>query len=106
MSLPPDAKKAYGVVMAIGTKLGERARTDDAMVDAFRAAKDRAAFVALAREKAAGAVPPVLLDQFDALVTDKDWIQWRSRLLLQLKMTRDGGAPAPGHEQGKGVGRP
>jgi hypothetical protein len=106
VSLPPDAKKAYGLVSAIGTKLGERARDEPALVDALRAAPDAPAFRALVREKAEGRVPPAVLDGFLAVVRDDDWLPWRSRLLLQVKLVRDGGRPAPGHEAGKGVGRP
>jgi hypothetical protein len=106
LSLPPDAKKAYGLVSALGTKLGERARGEPGLVDALRATPDLAAFRALVTEKAAGLLPPVILDGFFAVVTEQDWLQWRSRLILQVKLTRDGGKPAAGHEAGRGVGKP
>lgn len=100
-------KKAYGIVTALGTRLGERARTEPDLDKRLRAAPDRAAFEALVREAAAGRVPDALLDAFAReVLTDADWAQWRARLLLQLKMTRDGGKPAPGHEAGRGVGKP
>lgn len=102
-----DVKRAYGIVTAIGTKLGERARDEPHLDAVLRATPDAAAFRAKVRELAAGLVPDALLAQFvDEVVTDADWQAWRSRLLLQLKMVRDGGKPAPGHEKGKGVGRP
>jgi hypothetical protein len=106
MSLPPDAKKAYGFVSALGTKLGERARAEPALVEAIRAAPDLGSFRALVQAKATGLVPPVVVEGFFAVVRDEDWTQWRSRLLLQVKLTRDGGKPAPGHETGRGVGKP
>ena len=102
-----DARKAYGLVTALGTKLGERARGEPALIADLRAAPDAEAFRGLVREKAAGLVPPAVLDAFlGEVVTDAEWVLWRSRLLLQAKMARDGGKPAPGHEGGKGVGRP
>lgn len=107
MSLPPEAKRAYGLVAAIGTRLGERAREEPDVVDKLRATPDVAAFRATVRLLAQGRVPDAVLAQFlDASVTDADWEKWRARLLVQVKMVRDGNAPAKGHEQGKGVGRP
>jgi len=101
-----DAKKAYGLVTALGTKLGERARDDPAVVERLKAAGDAAAFRAEVRALADGLVPDLLLRQFvDDVVADADWLQWRSRLVLQAKMVRDGGRPAPGHEAGRGVKR-
>ena len=59
------------------------------------------------RRLVAGRVPDALLASFvDTIITDADWAIWRSRLLLQVKMVRDGAAPAPGHEKGRGVGKP
>ena len=99
-----EAKKAFGLVTALGTKLGEKARTDGAIVDRLKATTDAASFRSEVRALAAGLVPDALLRAFtDEVVTDADWLQWRSRLVLQLKMVRDGGKPAPGHEAGKGV---
>ena len=105
MSLPVEAKKAYGVVMAVGTKLGEKARVEPAIMDRVRATTTSEALRAEVRASAGGLLPPALLDSFDALVGDTDWLQWRARLLVQMKLSREGGKPAPGHEQGKGVGR-
>ena len=100
-----ETKKAYGVVTALGTKLGERAKEDETLLARVRAAPDRAAFRALIATEAAGRVPDALVASFfDEVVTDADWTQWRARLLLQMKLTREGGKPAPGHEAGKGVG--
>ena len=107
MSLPPDAKKAYGLVSAVGTRVGERAREEPALLDAIRAAPDITAFRSLVRGAVGDRLPDAVLASFlDAAVTDADWTQWRARLLLQAKMTRDGGTRAAGHEQGKGIGRP
>lgn len=106
MSLPADVKKQYGLVMAMGTKLGERAKTEPTLLDEIRKTTTAEAFRELVRAKAEGHAPAVLVDQFAALVTDSDWTMWRSRLILQAKMTRDGGKPAAGHEAGKGVGKP
>lgn len=101
-----ETKKAYGIVTALGTKLGEKARGDASIVDRLKAAPDAAAFRAEVRALAEGLVPDALLRSFcDEVVTDADWVQWRSRLMLQLKMVRDGGKPAPGHEAGRGVKR-
>lgn len=101
-----DAKKAYGLVTALGTKLGEKARGDATLVDRLKATSDAAAFRQEVRALAAGALPDALLAAFvDDVVQDDDWLQWRSRLVLQVKMVRDGGRPAPGHEAGKGVKR-
>lgn len=97
-----DVRKAYGYVTALGTKLGEKARSDPDLVGRIRATADAAAFRDLVRAESAGLVPPAVADAFvGEVVTDDDWIQWRSRLLLQVKMVRDGGKPAPGHESGK-----
>ena len=104
-----EPKKAYGLVTALGTKLGERARAEPDLDRQIRAAPDVDAFRALVRQRAEGLVPPAVLDAFlGEVVTPDDWVLWRSRLLLQLKMVRDGGRPAPGHEAGRGVakGRP
>lgn len=100
-------KKAYGMVTALGTKLADRARADDTLVPRIRAAPDREAFSALLRHESAGLVPPALVETFLAdAVTEADWVQWRSRLLIQVKMVMAGQKPAPGHEAGRGVGRP
>jgi len=106
MSLPQDAKKAYGLVTAVGTKLGERARSESGLLDALRAAPDLTAFAGLVRARCEGALAPALVESYLALLTEADWRQWRSRLILQAKLARDGGKPAPGHEQGRGVGKP
>lgn len=102
-----DTRKAYGVVTAIGAKLGERARDEPDLVAALRATPDIEAFRALVREKADARAPAALVAQFlDDIISPDDWVQWKSRLLLQVKLTRDGGKPAPGHEAGRGVGKP
>lgn len=102
-----ETKKAYGLVSAVGTKLGERAKAEPDLVALVRATPDMAAFRAVVREKAEGLLPSAVLASFlDEVVTEADWLQWRSRLLLQMKLVRDGGKPAPGHEKGRGVGRP
>lgn len=103
-----ELKRAYGVLAAIGTRLGERARTESDVLDNLRSAQDAEAFRVVVRALAEGRVPPAVLDGFvQEVVTEKDWTQWRARLLVQVKMVRDGGKPAPGHEgAGKGVGRP
>lgn len=101
-----ETKKAYGVVTALGTKLGERAKTDEALLARIRAAPDLAAFRALVTQEAAGLVPDALVSTFFAeVVKEGDWPQWRARLLLQMKLVREGGKPAPGHESGRGVRR-
>lgn len=92
---------------AIGTKLGERARTEPGLDTALRAAPTRAAFEEALRARTEGLLAPALVESFlRDVLTDADWVQWRSRVLLQLKMVRDGAKPAPGHDAGKGVGRP
>lgn len=101
-----ETKKAYGVVTALGTKLGERAKEDDALLARVRAAPDVSAFRAIVEHESAGLVPNALVTSFlSEVVTEADWVQWRARLLLQMKLTREGGKPAPGHEAGKGVRR-
>jgi len=101
-----ETKKAYGVVTALGTKLGEKARAEPDLVDRVRATADIAAFRDIIRVSSEGLVPAALVATFLAeVVSDADWVQWRSRLLLQMKLARDGGKPAPGHESGRGVGR-
>ena len=101
-----EQKKAFGLVTALGTKLGEKARGDATVLDRLKAAGDPAAFRAEVRALAEGLVPDALLKAFaEEVVTDADWLQWRSRLVLQLKMVRDGAKPAPGHEAGRGVKR-
>lgn len=102
-----ETKKAYGIVTALGTKLGERARTQVDLLDRLRATPDVDSFRAMVRDAAAGLLPGALIAAFtDEVVTPADWVQWRSRLLIQMKLAREGGKPAPGHEQGRGVGRP
>lgn len=102
-----ETKKAYGIVTALGTKLGERARDEPTLDKELRAAPDLDAFRALVHAKAEGRAPDAIVRAFlDDVLTPDDWVQWRSRLLLQLKLVRDGGKPAPGHEAGRGVGRP
>ena len=97
-----EPKKAYGLVTALGTRLGERARTEPGLPDELRAAPDLDAFRGLLRARAEGLVPPAVLSSFlDEALTPQDWVLWRSRLLIQLKMVRDGGKPAPGHEAGR-----
>ena len=97
-----ETKKAYGIVTALGTRLGERARAEEGLVPELRATQDAASFRALVKAKAEGLVPPAVLDAFlGEVVTDADWVLWRSRLLLQVKMVREGGRPAPGHEAGR-----
>lgn len=102
-----ETKKAYGIVTAIGTKLGEKARAEKDLLDRIRATNDIDSFRTVVRAAAEGLLPPAVLSGFlEEVATPTDWIQWRSRLLIQMKLARDGGKPAPGHEQGKGVGRP
>lgn len=97
-----DVRKAYGMVTALGTKLGERAKEEPALVAQLRSAPDLGTFRALVREKSQGRLPWAVVDGFlDEVVTEADWVQWRARLLLQMKMVASGGKPAPGHEAGK-----
>lgn len=101
-----ETKKAYGIVTALGTKLGEKARATPELVDRIRATRDRSEFGGLVRAESEGLLPAALVSTFlDEVVTDADWLQWRARLLLQMKLIRDGGKPAPGHEAGRGVRR-
>lgn len=101
-----ETKKAYGVVTALGAKLGERAKSDETLLARVRAAPDLPTFAALVRAEVAGLVPDALISAFfGEVVTEGDWVQWRARLLLQMKLTREGGKPAPGHEAGRGVRR-
>ena len=101
-----EAKKAYGVVTALGTKLGERARVEPDLLERVRGTADVDAFRALVRSASQGLVPDTLVASFlDEVVTPAEWVQWRSRLLLQMKLAREGGRRAPGHEAGRGVKR-
>jgi hypothetical protein len=107
MSHPPDVKKQYGIVSAIGTKVGEKARSRPDLIAAIRATSGLDEFRAKVREVCTDVVPPALLTTFlDDIVKEADWQQWRSRLLLQAKMVRDGAKPAEDHRSGKGVGGP
>lgn len=106
VSHPPDVKKAYGLVTAVGTKLGERARTKEEVLTALRAVDSADALRAFVRRETEGALAPAVVEQFLAVVTDADWAQWRARIVLQAKMVAKGEKPAPGHEQGRGVGKP
>ena len=102
-----ELKRAYGVLAAVGTKLGERARTEPDVLDKLRAPQDADAFRIVVRLLAEGRLPDALVTQFvEEVVTDAEWEKWRARLLVQVKMTREGGRPKPGHEAGRGVGRP
>lgn len=101
-----ETKKAYGVVTAVGAKLGERARTDDALMSTLRAAPDLETFRAQVRSATSGLLPVSLVESFlNDVLTDADWVQWRARLLIQMRLTKEGGKPAPGHEAGRGVRR-
>lgn len=101
-----ETKKAYGVVTAIGSKLGERAKSDETLLQGLRATSDITAFRALVRSAADGILPAPLVESFlSEVVTEADWVQWRARLVIQIKLTKEGGKPAPGHEAGRGVGR-
>lgn len=101
-----DVKKAYGLLAAVGTKLGERARTDEGLLARVRETTNAAEFRAKVRESTQGLLPDALVATFlDEVVAETDWILWRSRLLIQMRMVRDGKSPAKGHEGGKGVGR-
>jgi hypothetical protein len=102
-----EPKRAYGILAALGTKLGERARTEDALLAEIRATPDLAAFRDVVRAKVEGLVPPALVEAFFAeAVTESDWILWRARLLIQARMVKEGKGRVAGHEAGKGVGRP
>lgn len=91
-----DTRKAYGVVTALGNALGEKAKAEPAVLADVRATSDLEAF---RRAVAAHAAPAQLVAMFNAFVTEDDWRVWRSRLLLQAKMVREGSKPAPGHER-------
>ncbi|MFA5860640.1 MAG: hypothetical protein WDA16_02990 [Candidatus Thermoplasmatota archaeon] len=102
-----DVKKAYGILSAVGSKLGERARTDSEVVTKLRATADAAEFRSIVKSLASSLVPDALVTSFvEQVVTDADWDKWKARLLVQVKMVRDGAKRAPGHEAGKGVARP
>lgn len=102
-----ETKKAYGILAAVGARLGERARAERDVLQRLRAPEDADAFRLAVRLLAEGRVPDAVLRAFvEEVVTDADWEKWRARLLVQAKMARDGGRPAPGHESGRGVGRP
>lgn len=102
-----DVKKAYGILSAVGAKIGERAKTEPDIVTKLRAAADPAALRSVVQSLAGGLVPEALLTSFvEQVVTDAEWDKWKARLLVQVKMVRDGARPAAGHEGGKGVGRP
>lgn len=99
-----ETKKAYGIVTALGTKLGEKAKADPALLERVRATTSADELRAIVRTIAQGLLPEALIVTFtDDVVTPADWLQWRSRLLLQMKLTAEGKARAPGHETGKGV---
>lgn len=73
----------------------------------LRAANDIDKFRALVRASVEGLVPASLVETFLAdVLTDTDWVQWRARLLIQIRLSKEGGKPAPGHEAGRGVRRP
>lgn len=94
-----ETKKAYGVVTALGTSLGERARDAPTLLEDVRATETPDELRALLPRVLEGAKSAPLLPGFLDLLTDAEWKVWRSRLLLQAKMVRDGGKPAPGHER-------
>lgn len=95
-----ELKKAYGLVTAVGTKLGEKAREDATVVECLRGAGDADAFRITVRLLAEDLLPAAVLRAFlEDVVDDEGWEKWRARLVLQVKMVRDGGKPAPGHEK-------
>jgi hypothetical protein len=94
-----DVKKAFGVVTALGTGLGERSRERPELLAEVRATASPEALAALlARELEGSRVAP-LVGTFAALLDEEGWKVWRSRLLLQAKMVQEGKQPAPGHER-------
>lgn len=97
-----DVRKAYGVVTALGTKMGERAREDPGLLERVRATGDAQALRDELTRLFPDAPLAALAAQLNAFFTDEDWKVWRSRLLLQAKLTLEGGKPAPGHEAGRG----
>lgn len=103
-----ETKKAYGVVTALGTDLGHRAKSDKDVLAHIRGLETREAFTGRLDELFADTKLATLATQLAEHTTGEDWKLWRSRLLLQAKMVRDGEKPAPGHEAGKGnqPGRP
>lgn len=101
-----EPKKAYGLVNALGAKLGEKARGEPTLVDALREAPDLPSLRGLLARELEGVLAPILVAQFnDEVLDEASWTQWRARLLLHVKMVRDGAKPAPGHEAGK-TGQP
>lgn len=99
-----DDRKAYGVISALGKAIGERARAGDvAALEALRATWDRESF-GLFLEALQTSLPPALVADFVATVTDETWSKTKAKIVLQAKMVAEGGAPAPGHEaKGGGV---
>lgn len=92
---------------AVGTKLGEKARGDATVVERLRGAGDADAFRITVRLLAEGLLPEAVLRSFlEDVIDDEGWEKWRARLVLQVKMVRDGGKPAPGHESKGGPTRP
>lgn len=97
-----DDRKAFGVMSAVGKRLGEAARDGNAgPLDALRSAPDAPALVALVRE--ASGLPGPLVDEFAAWAAGQPFAKVRAQMLLQAKMHAEGKRPAPGHEAGRGT---
>lgn len=97
-----DEKKAYGTVTALGTDLGKRAKDDATLLASVRATDSVEALRKRVSELFDGGKLAPLAASFNEHIGEGDWQVWRSRLLLQAKMIRDDGKPAPGHESGRG----
>lgn len=94
-----DLRKLYGVVSALGKRLGDAEREGGDVLPKLRAAESREALVAAIREAETG-LPEKMLDGFFDALTEENWSQWKARIVLQTKMVATGEKPAPGHEAG------
>lgn len=96
-----DERKAFGVITAAGKRIGEAARAGNASpLERARGAPDVASLVALLRE--ASGLPAPVVDAFAEWAATQPFAKLRAQFVLQAKMHAAGGAPAPGHEAGRG----
>lgn len=99
MSHSADVKRAYGLVTAVGTAVGERAKADPAVLEQVRGTQSLEELTRILGELVEGSKSAAVLPLFLPLLTEEEWKVWRARILLQAKMVRDDGKPAPGHER-------
>lgn len=96
-----DEKKAYGVLVALGTAVGNEAKADDAVIAELRAIPDAGALEDfLMRHR--GNLPEGLVREFLAATPPAEFQKTKSKLVLQAKMVVRGDQPVSAADARKG----